>query len=140
LQDLFNGITLQTSDSLTSLLIPMAVSAALVLAGIVVWWRWLWALAGAVALATVIVWIVRQAQTPGGLHASLVGAGPWLAASAGAAMLFASVIATARGSKKRAAERDRVSPEWTPTAGTEVGRSEATGEPRFDEHRTQSNS
>ena len=48
-QDLFDQISPQTADSLSSVLIPLAVSAVLVLAGIVVWWRWLWALAGGTA-------------------------------------------------------------------------------------------
>lgn len=135
LQDLFNGITLTTADSLGSLLIPMLVSAVLVLAGIVVWWRWLWALGGIVAIATAVLWVVRQAQTVPGLHASLVGAGPWMAASAGALMMLASVIATARGSQTRR-EPERLSPEWTPAAGTQVGQPETTGEPRMDEHTT----
>jgi hypothetical protein len=77
---------------------------------------------------------VRQAQTTQGLHASLVGAGPWMAACAGAAMLLASAIATARASKTRT-EPDRLSPEWAPAAGTQVGQPEGiTGEPRVDEH------
>ena len=54
IQDLFNGLTLTKSNTFGSLLIPLAVSAVLVLAGIVVWWRWLWALGGLVAIATAI--------------------------------------------------------------------------------------
>ena len=131
LQDLFNGITLQSSDTMASLLIPMLISAVLVLAGILVWWRWLWALGGALVLATVILWAVRQAQTVGGLHSGLVGAGPWLAASAGAAMLLASVIATKRKSKQRRTEPDRRSPEWAPDGGTQVGQPEGTGQTRY---------
>ena len=133
LQDLFDQMTLQTADSLGSLFIPMLIGAVLVVAGIVVWWRWLWALGGVVVLTTVVLWLVRQAQTPAGLHAVLVGAGPWLAASAGALMLIASVVATARGQKVRK-EPDRLSPEWAPTAGTQVGQPEGTAEPRIDEH------
>lgn len=132
LQDLFGHITLQTADSLGSLFIPMLIAAVLVFAGIVVWWRWLWALGGVIVFATVVLWVVRQAQTPAGLHASLVGAGPWLAASAGALMLLASVVATARGRRTRK-DPDRLSPEWSPTAGTEMGRPEGTGQPRIDE-------
>ena len=137
IQDLFNGITLRTADSLGSLLIPLAVSAVLVLAGIVVWWRWLWALGGLVAIATAILWGVRQAQTGDGLHASLMGNGPATAACAGAAMLLASVIATARGKKARQQPDDRLSPEWTPATGTQVGQPEGSSEPRVDEHAPQ---
>ena len=99
IQDLFNGLTFQKSNTYGSLLIPLAISAVLVLAGIVVWWRWLWALGGLVAIATAILWGVRQAQTVEGLHSGLMGNGPATAACAGAAMLLASVIATARGKK-----------------------------------------
>lgn len=130
LQDLFGSITQQTADSLGSLMIPMAVSAVLVLAGIVVWWRWLWALGGVIVLTTVVLWIVRQAQTPSGLHAALVGAGPWLAASAGALMLLASVVATARREHRPRGQDEQLSPDWTPTAGTQVGQTEGTGQPR----------
>jgi hypothetical protein len=133
LNDLFDGLTVRQAATFTSLLIPMAVSAVLVLAGIVVWWRWLWALGGLVAIATPILWGVRQAQTPGGLHSGLIDNGPVLAACAGAAMLLASVIATARSGPSRREPADRLSPEWTPATGTEVGRSEGTAEPRIDE-------
>jgi len=134
LQDMFEGITQQTADSLGSLMIPMAISAVLVLAGIIVWWRWLWALGGVIVLTTVVLWIVRQAQTPAGLHAELVGAGPWLAASAGVLMLIASVVATAReyGARPRRRQVDQLSPDWTPTPGTQVGGTEGTGQPRVD--------
>jgi hypothetical protein len=138
IQDLFNGLTLRSSDSLGSLLIPLAISAVLVLAGIVVWWRWLWALGGLVALATAILWGVRQAQTGDGLHAGLMGNGPATAACAGAAMLLASVIATARGKKARQQPAERLSPEWTPATGTQAGQPEASSEPRIDEHAPQS--
>ena len=137
-QDLFNGITLRTADSLGSLMVPLAISAVLVLAGIVVWWRWLWALGGLVAIATAILWGVRQAQTGDGLHANLMGNGPATAACAGAAMLLASVIATARGKKSNQQPADRLSPEWTPATGTQVGQPEATSEPRIDERAPQS--
>jgi MFS family permease len=130
IQDLFNTMTLRSADSLGSLLIPVVVSAVLVLAGIVVWWRWLWALGGLVAIATAVLWAVRQAETVPGLHASLVGAGPWMAAGAGAGMLLASVIATARVHKSARTEPDdRVSPDWRPTGG-QVGQPERTAEPR----------
>jgi MFS family permease len=137
IQDLFNNMTPRSADSLGSLLIPVVVSAVLVLAGIVVWWRWLWALGGIVAIATAVLWAVRQAQTTPGLHASLVGAGPWMAAGAGAGMLLASVIATARARKQTRTEPDdRVSPDWRPAAG-QVGRPERTAEPRMDEQHIQ---
>lgn len=136
-QDLFNGITQQTADSLGSLLVPLAISAVLVLAGIVVWWRWLWALGGLVAIATAILWGVRQAQTLEGLHSGRMGSGAVTAACAGAAMLIASVIATARGKKTSQEPADRLSPEWTPATGTQVGQPEATAEPRIDEHTPQ---
>ena len=132
-QDLFDRISSQTADSLGSLLIPLAVSAVLVLAGIVVWWRWLWALAGLVAIATVVLWAARQAQTPAGLHAAAMGNGPMMAAYAGVGMILASAIATARA-KKVHREPDRLSPEWTPAAGTQVGQTEGSSEPRIDEH------
>jgi len=136
IQDLFNQITLQKANTFGSLLIPMAISAVLVLAGIVVWWRWLWALGGLVAIATAILWGVRQAQDVTGLHSNLMGNGPAMAACAGAAMLLAAVIATARGGKTWPDSVDRLSPEWTPATGTQVGRPEATAEPRVDEPRS----
>jgi hypothetical protein len=137
IQDLFDHLTLQKADTFGSLLIPLAISAVLVLAGIVVWWRWLWALGGLVAIATAILWGVRQSQTFDGLHANLMGNGPATAACAGAAMLIAAVVATARGGKTRQEPADRLSPEWTPATGTQVGQPEPAGEPRVDEHATE---
>jgi hypothetical protein len=135
IQDLFNQMTTQTSDSLTSLMIPMAVAAVLVLAGLIVGWRWLWALAGLVAITTVYLWGLRQAQTATGLHAALVGAGVPLAFSGGVLMLLGSVVAARRHRRVPAAEGERLSPEWTPSESTQVGRTEGTAQPRMDEHR-----
>jgi hypothetical protein len=135
-QDLFNnGLTFNNAATMASLLLPMLISAVLVLAGIVVWWRWLWTVAGVVALGTVILWGARQAQTPAGLHSALVGSGPIMAACAGATMIFAAMIATARdGGRARREPVERLSPEWTPATGTQVGDTEATSEPRSGEY------
>lgn len=133
IQDLFNGLSTQNSDAWGSILIAMVVSAVLVFAGIVVWWRWLWALGGLVALATAVLWGIRQAELPTGLHTGLIGNGPPTAACAGALMLVASVVAVARGRKQRG-DSDRLSPEWTPAAGTQVGQTEGTSEPRIEQH------
>lgn len=139
LLDLFDhGLTFENAATMTSLLLPMLVSAVLVLAGILVWWRWLWTLAGAVAIATVVLWGARQAQTPSGLHSALVGSGPIIAACAGTAMIFAASIATVRDARTRQEPVDRLSPEWTPAPATQVGDTEATAEPRAEE-RTQQN-
>ncbi|MBR7838457.1 hypothetical protein KDL01_34645 [Actinospica durhamensis] len=137
IQDLFNQMTLQSSSTAGSILIPMAVAAVLVLAGVIVGWRWLWALAGLVTITAVYLWGLRQAQTVPGLHATLVGAGPPLAFSGGALMLLGSVVAASRRRKHVAtgAEERRVSPEWTPNAATEVGRSGSHSEPRMDDPR-----
>ncbi|HET9171743.1 MAG TPA: hypothetical protein VFN97_20055 [Actinospica sp.] len=133
-QDLFDhGLTFTNAATMSSLLLPMLISAVLVLAGIVVWWRWLWTLAGAVAIATVVLWGARQAQTPTGLHSALMGNGPIMAAGAGAMMIFAAMIATPRASKARQEPVERLSPEWTPAPATQVGDTEATGEPRSGE-------
>jgi hypothetical protein len=138
LLDLFDhGLTFDSAATMTSLLLPVLVSAVLVLAGILVWWRWLWTLAGAVAIATVVLWGARQAQNPSGLHSALVGGGPIMAACAGTVMIFAASIATVRdGRAARQEPIDRLSPEWTPAPATRVGDTEATGEPRAEE-RTQ---
>jgi hypothetical protein len=134
-QDLFNyGLTFNNAATMASLLLPMLICAALVVAGIAVWWRWLWILAGAVAIGTVVLWGARQAQNPAGLHSALVGDGPIMAACAGAAMIFAAMIATPRGGKARQEPVERLSPEWTPAPATQVGDSEATGEPRSGDH------
>lgn len=134
-QDLFNnGLTTSNAATMASLLLPMLICAALVVAGIAVWWRWLWIVAGAVAIATVILWGARQTQTIGGLHSALVGNGPIMAACAGAMMIFAAMIATPRGGKARQEPVERLSPEWTPAPATQVGDSEATSEPRSGEH------
>ncbi|WP_051451810.1 hypothetical protein [Actinospica robiniae] len=139
--DLFNHATTTNSDTATSLLLPMAIAAVLVLAGVVVGWRWLWALAGLVVITTVYLWGLRQAQTVPGLHATLVGAGVPLAFSGGALMLVGSALAARRRRKRTpaaerreyAAERDHVSPEWAPDESTQVGGATmGTGEPRSD--------
>ncbi len=137
IQDLFNHMTLQNSNVWGSILIPMAVAAVLVLAGLVVGWRWLWALAGLVTLAAVYLWGLRQAQTVPGLHATLVGAGVPLAFCGGALMLIGSVVAASRRRKRvpAAAEGQRLSPEWTPIERTQVGQTEGTGQPRMDDPR-----
>jgi hypothetical protein len=57
-----------------------------------------------------------------------------MAVCAGAMMIFAAMIATPRGGKARQEPIDRVSPEWTPAPATQVGDTEATSEPRRDEH------
>lgn len=133
-QDLFNqGLTFNNAATMSSLLLPMLISAVLVFAGCVVWWRWLWTLAGAVALATVVLWGARQSQTPAGFHSALMGNGPVMAACAGAMMIFAAMIATARKGKARTESDERLSPEWTPTPATQVGDTEATSEPRSGE-------
>lgn len=120
-QDLFNnGLTFTNAATMSSLLLPMLISAVLVVAGIVVWWRWLWILGGAVAIGTVILWGARQSQTPGGLHSALVGNGPIMAACAGAMMIFAAMIATPRGGRTRQEPAERVSPEWSPAPATQL--------------------
>lgn len=134
LQDLFNHMTLTSSATLSSIFIPMAVAAVLVLAGLIVGWRWLWALAGLVAMTTVYLWGLRQAQTIPGLHATLVGAGPPLAFSGGALMLIGSIVAARRRRTPVPVEGEHVSPEWTPNATTQVGQTEGTGQPRVDVH------
>lgn len=134
--DLFNHATTTNSDTATSLLLPMAIAAVLVLAGVVVGWRWLWALAGLVVVTTVYLWGLRQAQTVPGLHATLVGAGVPLAFSGGALMLLGSVLAAKRRRKRTpaeerreyAAEREHVSPEWAPNESTQVGGETMSGE------------
>jgi len=130
--DLFNQATTVNSDTATSLLLPMAIAAVLVLAGVVVGWRWLWALAGLVVITTVYLWGLRQAQTVPGLHATLVGAGVPLAFSGGALMLVGSAIAASRRRKRvPAAEAEHVSPEWAPNESTQVGgETMSGGEPR----------
>lgn len=133
LQDLFSGLTPAASDTLGSLLIPLSLSALLVLVGIVAWWRWLWALGGLVAIATALLWAVRQAQTITGLHSGLVGAGPWMALSGGVGMWLAAAVVGPRPSRRRVEGEDRLSPDWTPAPGTRVGQSEGTAEPRYGE-------
>jgi len=102
LQDLFNQITFVTADSLGSLFIPLGLSALLVLVGVFVG-RWLWVLAGLIAIATAFLWGLRQAQAPTGLHANLVGNGPATAVAAGALMLIAAAVSTSREHKAKAA-------------------------------------
>jgi hypothetical protein len=103
-QDLFNNITTEKADSLGSLFIPLGVSAILVLVGIAIQNRWLWVLGGLIAIATPLLWGLRQAQAFTGLHASLVGRGPALAAAGGALMLIAAAV-TAGKSRRDASSR-----------------------------------
>ena len=129
--DLFNnGLTTSNAATMASLLLPMLISAVLVVAGIAVWWRWLWVVGGAVALCTVVLWGARQAQTPAGLHSALVGSGPIMAACAGAMMIFAAMIATARGGRTRQEPAERLSPEWSPAPSTQVPEPEGSSQPR----------
>ena len=95
-RDLFNQMTTVKSDSLSSLFLPLGVAALVTLVGIALQSRWLWLLGGLIALATVGLWGLRQAQTVTGLHASLVGRGPGLAAAGGAVMLIAAAIGVGR--------------------------------------------
>jgi hypothetical protein len=103
LQDLFNQMTLNKANTWASLFIPLGVSALLALAGVVVG-RWLWVLGGLIALATTFLWGLRQAQTVTGMHASLMGNGPALAAGSGALMLIAAAVAGGRRSRAKGAE------------------------------------
>jgi len=105
IQDLFNQITTQRANTWGSLFIPLGVSALLILAGVVIQHRWLWVLGGLVAIATPVLWGVRQAQTPLGLHADLTGRGPALAAEAGALMLIAAVVAGGRRRRENTTAR-----------------------------------
>lgn len=135
LQGLFSGLTPANSDTLGSLFLPVSLSAVLVLAGIAVWWRGLWALGGLVAVATAVLWAVRQSQSISGLHSGLVGSGPWMALSGGVGIWLAAAVAEPRWAAPRIEDPDRLSPEWTPAAGTQVGLTEATSEPhRVEEH------
>jgi len=118
------------SGALGSLLIPVSLSALLVLAGIVVWWRGLWVLGGLVAVATAALWALRQAETGAGLHAGLVGAGPWMALCGGLGGWLAVAVAGPRPRVRRVEDPDRLSPEWKPAAGTRVGETERMDEPR----------
>jgi hypothetical protein len=102
LQDLFNQITFVTADSLGSLFIPMGLSALLVLVGVVVG-RWLWVVAGLIAIATPFLWGLRQAQSVTSLHANLVGNGPATAVAAGALMLIAAAVSTRAPAREKAA-------------------------------------
>src|ERR1700761_6698121 len=114
LQDLFSGLTPARSDSLGSLLIPAALSALSVLAGIVLWRPWLWAAGGLIAVATAVLWAVRQAQTITGLHSGPVGAGPWMALCGGLGIwLAAAVVGPLSPRPRRVEDPERLSPEWT---------------------------
>jgi hypothetical protein len=132
LGDLFDGLTPAASNTIGSLLIPLALSAVLALAGIAVRWRRLWALGGLIAVATAVSWVVRQAQTVTGLHSGAVGGGPWMALGAGAGMCCAAAVATAapRRRRSRYREPEQLPPGWTPTPESEVGRTEGGSEPR----------
>lgn len=96
IQDLFNGITLNNASTMTSLFLPLAFAALLFVVYAVIGWRWLLVLGGLICIATPLLWGTRQAQTPAGLHAALVGHGPQLAAAAGALMLIAAAVAPPR--------------------------------------------
>lgn len=131
LRDLFGGLTPATSaTTIGSLLVPLALSAVLALAGIAVRRRRLWALGGLVAVATAVLWVARQAQTATGLHSGAVGGGPWTALGAGVGMCCAAAVATPRRRRSWRHEPELLSPGWTPAPDSEVGRTEAGGEPR----------
>jgi hypothetical protein len=129
LQDLFSGLTPAVSGSLRSLLIPVGLSALLAVAG-AARTRWFSGIGGLIAVATALLWTVRQAQAAAGLHSGLVGSGPWMALSAGAGMWLAAAVAGPRRRASRAELPDRLSPAWVPAAGTLVGLSEDNSEPR----------
>lgn len=94
--DLFDTLTLNPASTMTSLFIPLGIAALVTLIGIGLQMRVLWVIGGAIALCTVFLWGLRQAQTIAGLHATDVGAGPGLAAGGGALMLLAAYLATGK--------------------------------------------
>jgi len=95
IQDLFEGITLDSASTMNSVFLPLAFAALLCLVYAIVGWRSLLVLGGLVCLATTLLWAIRQAQTAAGLQADLVGWGPQLAAGAGVLMIIAAAVAPA---------------------------------------------
>jgi hypothetical protein len=113
LNDLFATTTTVGSATITSLFIPFALAALLVVIFAVVGWRWLLVAGAVLCVATVMIWGIRQAQTPAGLHAALVDVGPQLGAGAGLLMLIAAAVAPGRGhpgSPQMRAERGEAVP------------------------------
>lgn len=108
--DLFNSLTTVNSATMTSLFIPMGIAALLALIFIGSGWRWTLVLGGVIAIATPLLWGIRQAQTPSGLSASLVDAGPWLAAGSGALMLIGAALAPAIRHRRAAAPQTEAVP------------------------------
>lgn len=75
IEDLFTGITDAKAEVIASILLPFAFAAVLTLAGVVLRFRWLVALAGLVVLGFTILWMVRVGQAEDGLTLGSDGRG-----------------------------------------------------------------
>jgi len=109
--NLFNNLTTAGASTFGSLFLPLGIAALVALIGIALQFRMLWVLAAAIALCTVFLWGLRQAQTLPGLHAQLVGPGPGLAAGGGALMLLAAYLATGKARRSTARHQRAGEPE-----------------------------
>ncbi|MEU8571441.1 hypothetical protein AB0C51_24415 [Streptomyces pathocidini] len=109
IEDLFGGITAQGSGLFASLLAPMLAAAVLALLGVVLRSRLVVALAGLVALAFTVLWMVRQGQAAGSLTAGGDGGlGPGVALAVGGGLLMLLGAAIMRGRPRGRRARGRV--------------------------------
>ncbi|MEO3750591.1 hypothetical protein [Streptomyces sp. B6B3] len=100
--DLFtsDGISGDNANLVTGLFVPMLVAAVLLLAGCVLRWGWLMAVAGLIVLGFTILWAVRQYQVSDSLAVSRdgLGEGVGLALVSGVLALVAGAATYGRGS------------------------------------------
>jgi predicted neutral ceramidase superfamily lipid hydrolase len=90
LSDLWNGITTTTTDMISSLFVPIVISAALVLFGLIVGRRWVMAIGTLIAVAVFATFLGQQLNSTEAL-ASQFRQGFWDAAGGWLLMLIGSI-------------------------------------------------
>jgi hypothetical protein len=90
LSDLWNGVSTTTTDMISSLFVPVVISAALVLFGLIVGRRWVMAIGTLIAVAVFAIFLGQQLSSTEAL-ASQFRQGFWDAAGGWLLMLIGSI-------------------------------------------------
>jgi hypothetical protein len=92
LSDLWNGVSPNTTDMISSLFLPIVVAVALLLFGLIIGRKWVMAIATLIALAVFAVFLGQQLQSEA--LASQFRQGFWDAAGGVLLMLIGSISRT----------------------------------------------
>jgi hypothetical protein len=118
---LFDGFTGSKAALMASLFTPLLVAAILAVLGVLAQSRVLVFLGGLIALATVVLWLIQQSRTPGGLSSSSLGSGIALSLGGAAAMLVGAAVLERRHQDTRALAPGEVRGRGRHRRGSEFG-------------------